>query len=91
MPPPLNNSDYLQADLQTWLNMGEAQFNFMAQFRNDPDKMPLDKATVPWSETDSTPARLATLVIRQHAITVLGQDKYGENLSFNPWPYLERA
>jgi hypothetical protein len=84
-PPSQNNSDYLQADMQARLNMGEAQFNFMVQFRTDPAKMPLDKATVPWSEKDSPPVQLATIVIRKQDITVQGQDAYGENLSFNPW------
>lgn len=84
-PPQGNNPDYLQADLQARLNTGEAQFRFMVQFRTQPDKMPLDKATVAWSETDSPPIQLATLVIRQQNTGTQGQDAYGENLSFNPW------
>lgn len=84
-PPTQNSDNYLQADLQARLNMGEAQFRFMVQFRTDPEKMPLDKATVSWSEKDSPPIQLATLVIHQQDITVQGQDAYGENLSFNPW------
>ncbi|WP_315822401.1 hypothetical protein [Paraflavitalea speifideaquila] len=88
-PPNQNNSDYLEADLQARLNMGEAQFRFMVQFQTDPATMPLDKATVPWSEEDSPPIQLATLVIRQQDISVQGQAAYGENLSFNPWRTLQ--
>lgn len=88
-PPSQNSADYLQADLQARLNMGEAQFKFMVQFRTDPDKMPLDKAMVPWDETESVPFHIATLVIRKQDITTQGQAEYGENLSFNPWRTLE--
>jgi len=88
-PPGQNSKDYLQADLQARLNMGEAQFRFMVQFQTDPSTMPLDKATVQWSEEASPPIQLATLVIRQQDITAQGQELYGENLSFNPWRTLK--
>lgn len=95
IPPPFstprsqNSNDYLQADLQARLNLGESQFKFLVQFRTDPDKMPLDKATVRWEEADSPPVHLATLIIRQQDITTQGQAEYGENLSFNPWRTLK--
>lgn len=88
-PPSQNNADYLAADLQARLNMGEAQFRFLVQFSNDPVRMPVDKATVEWDETASTPIQLATIVIRKQDISVQGQAEYGENLSFNPWRTLE--
>lgn len=88
-PPSQNSKDYLQADLQARLNMGEAQFKFMVQFRTNPETMPLDKATVRWSESESVPVQLATIVIRKQDITLQGQDAYGENLAFNPWRTLK--
>ncbi|WP_158800161.1 hypothetical protein [Pedobacter sp. L105] len=88
-PPSQNNNNYLQADLQARLNMGEAQFKFLVQFSVNEEKTPLDKATVEWSEADSPFIQLATLVIRKQDITAQGQDAYGENLSFNPWNTLE--
>eukprot|EP00456_Euglypha_rotunda_P016881 TRINITY_DN15671_c0_g2_i2.p1 TRINITY_DN15671_c0_g2~~TRINITY_DN15671_c0_g2_i2.p1 ORF type:complete len:109 (-),score=2.86 TRINITY_DN15671_c0_g2_i2:197-523(-) len=69
--------------------MGEAQFRFMVQFQTDPETMPLDKATVEWSETASPPIQLATLIVRQQVVTTQGQAAYGENLSFNPWRTLK--
>lgn len=89
VPPSQNTADYLQADLQARLNMGEAQFKFMVQFQTDPEKMPLDKAMTPWSETESVPVHIATLVIQKQDITNEGQPEYGENLSFNPWRTLK--
>eukprot|EP01030_Chromulinospumella_sphaerica_P034453 gene34453-biopygen15762 len=43
------------------LNMGEAQFKFLVQFSNDPVRMPVDKATVEWDETASTPIQVYAL------------------------------
>jgi hypothetical protein len=88
-PPPQNSADYLAADLRARLNMGEAQFRFMVQFRTQPENMPLDKATVPWNETESPPVELGKIVIHQQDITAQGQAEYGENLSFNPWRTLK--
>lgn len=95
IPPPFSvpasqhTKDYLQADLQARLNMGEAQFKFMVQFRTDPEKMPIDHATVRWPESESPFIQLATLVVHQQDITAQGQSAYGENLSFNPWRTLK--
>ncbi|MBL7690731.1 MAG: hypothetical protein JNM41_03995 [Flavipsychrobacter sp.] len=88
-PAQQNGPDYLAADMQARLSMGEAQFQFMVQFRTHPDKMPLDKATVAWDEQLSPPVPLATIVIRQQDINAQGQASYGENLSFNPWRTLQ--
>jgi hypothetical protein len=84
-PASQNTADYLAVDLQARLAMAEAQFMFMVQFSKDPVTMPVDKATVEWSEAESPFIHVATLVIRQQDISVQGQDAYGENLSFNPW------
>lgn len=89
VPASQNNADYLAADMQARLNIGEAQFKFLVQFSNDPVRMPVDKATVAWDETASTPIQVATIVIRKQDISVQGQDAYGENLSFNPWRTIE--
>jgi len=83
--PPIDVPDYLAADLARRLRGGPARFRFMVQFQTDPASMPLDKATVRWSETESRPVHVATLVLPQQDVTALGQTAYGENLSFNPW------
>jgi len=83
--PDYNDSDYLRADLVTRLKSGEARFRFMVQLQTDPQSMPLDRATVPWSEKASPPVHVATLVLPAQDITARGQSAYGETLSFNPW------
>ena len=47
--------------------------------------MPLDDATVAWSEATAAPVRVATLVLAREDIDAPGQAQYGENLAFNPW------
>ncbi len=84
-PPDYNNPDYLQADLVARLNNGESRFKFLVQLRTNPDTMPLDEATVAWSETESVPIHVATLIIPQQDIAARGASQYGENLAFNSW------
>jgi hypothetical protein len=83
--PPLDVANYLASDLALRLRTGEARFRFMVQFQKDPKTMPLDAATVRWSETESAPIHVATLILPRQDITALGQSNYGENLAFNPW------
>ena len=82
---PSDDANYLAADLERRLRAGEARFQFMVQFRTDPERMPLDRATVRWEESESEPIHVATLVLPQQNITGPGQAEYGENLAFNPW------
>jgi hypothetical protein len=83
--PPFGDPDYLATDLGRRLLAGPASFRFMVQFRTRPGLMPLDRATVPWSEQDSPPVHVATLVLPRQDIAGPGQVAYGENLAFNPW------
>jgi hypothetical protein len=84
-PLPQSGDNFLAADLRARLNLGEVQFKFMIQLQTDDDRMPLDRATVQWSEKDSPPVQIATLIIPRQDVTAQGQAEYGENLSFNPW------
>ncbi|MBN1208782.1 MAG: LodA/GoxA family CTQ-dependent oxidase [Myxococcaceae bacterium] len=86
---PKDVADYLATDLQRRLRAGEARFRFMIQLRTQPKKMPLDQATARWSEEDSPPIHVATLILPRQDISAPGQASYGENLAFNPWHSLE--
>lgn len=83
--PPDENPAYLAADLRHRLAAGAAAFDLMLQFRTDPQRMPLDRATVRWDETASEPVTVARLTLRKQDVTARGQAAYGENLAFNPW------
>jgi hypothetical protein len=47
--------------------------------------MPLDEATVVWSEDLSPPIHVADIVIPIQDISARGQAEYGENLAMNIW------
>ncbi|GAA2518882.1 hypothetical protein GCM10010423_08850 [Streptomyces levis] len=83
--PPDENPSFLREDLRHRLAAGEAVFDLMVQFRTDPDRMPLDRATVRWEESLSTPVRVARLTLHRQDVGARGQDTYGENLAYNPW------
>jgi hypothetical protein len=83
--PSADDPNYLASDLARRLRGGEARFKFMVQFQTNPKTMPLDQATVRWSEEESHPVHVATLILPQQDVTALGQTSYGENLAFNPW------
>lgn len=80
-----NDPCYLETDLSKRLQTSEARFRFMIQLRTHPELMPLDEATVVWSEDLSPPIHVADLVIPIQDINARGQAEYGENLSMNIW------
>lgn len=83
--PPTDDANYLASDLARRLLKDEARFKFLVQLRTNTKTMPLDKATVRWSEQESQPIHVATLILPKQDVAALGQAAYGENLSFNPW------
>ncbi|UFX12247.1 LodA/GoxA family CTQ-dependent oxidase (plasmid) [Sinorhizobium meliloti] len=76
---------YLAADLRDRVKQASARFRFLIQLRKDADQMPLDRATVPWSEELSPPIHVADLVLHMQDVTARGQPQYGENLALNIW------
>src|SRR3984885_2145250 len=84
-PPDYGDPFYLRADLHDRLRAGEARFRFMVQFQADEASMPLDRATVEWSEQASPPVHVATLVLPIQDLDTRNQSEYGENLAVNPW------
>ncbi len=84
-PPNYDDPAYLRADLHARLKKGAARFRFMVQFRTNPEQMPLDAATVRWSEAESPPVHVATLILPPQDLDTRGQSTYGENLAYNTW------
>ncbi|HEX7191771.1 MAG TPA: LodA/GoxA family CTQ-dependent oxidase, partial [Thermoanaerobaculia bacterium] len=82
---PNDVANYLALDLTNRLRRGEARFRFMVQLQTNDREMPVDKATVRWSEDKSEPVHVATLILPRQDVDANGQAGYGENLSFNPW------
>ena len=86
-PPGVSASDpnYLAADARARLLEVGASFDFCVQFRTDPERMPLDRATVRWDESVSPPVHVATITLAAQDIAARGHAAYGENLAFSTW------
>jgi len=76
---------YLRADLAARLRKGPARLHFMVQLQTNDKDMPLDQATVRWSEDASEPVHVATLTLPAQDVESRGQPTYGDNLSFSTW------
>lgn len=76
---------YLRADLHARMRKGPARFSFLLQFQTNDKDMPLDAATVRWSEDASPPVQVGILELPQQDLDARGQSTYGENLAYNPW------
>ena len=87
--PDYDYLSYLHTDLVQRLQSGEAWLKLFVQLQTNEADMPTDQATVSWSEEESPPIHVATLILPQQDITARGQAEYGETLSFNPWRTLK--
>jgi len=85
MLPDFDDPFYLRADLHSRMRKGTARFRLLVQFQTNDHDMPLDAATVRWSETASPPVPVGILELPMQDLDARGQSTYGENLAYNPW------
>jgi catalase len=79
---------FLRDELFGALASGDVSFDFLVQRRTDPDRMPLDNATVVWSERGSPYVKVATLRLPKQPLTAAAITErltFSEHLSFTPW------
>lgn len=81
---PFDDNNYLALDLQNRLRNGTVKFRFEIQLRTS-NYMPIDDAQNVWSTKESPYIHIADLVLPQQDICAIGQEEFGENLSFNIW------
>ena len=83
LPDPLT-ANYLRERLVAHLAREEARFDFFVQFQTDARRMPIEDASVEWSEHDSPYQLVAHIRI---PVQTLGDAAAAdcEHLSFNPW------
>ncbi|MDC0707921.1 catalase [Stigmatella sp. ncwal1] len=77
--------DYLRRDLRKRLLKESASFDFFLQLQTDPVAMPIEKATVRWSESLSPFIPVATLELAKQDIDQPSQQESIDNLSFTGW------
>lgn len=77
-------ANYLRKRLERDLGAGEACFELQVQLRGeDKNAFPLDKATVPWSETVSPPQTVAKVTLAKQDIN--RNETMCEHMSFTAW------
>lgn len=81
-PPKKKDPDFLRHQLIAYLENADIQFDFMVQFQEDADKMPVEDPTVKWT---SPYIKLATLHIPKQVFDTEENREFAEKLSFNPW------
>src|SRR5262245_44967206 len=84
LPDPLTDN-YLHDRLAAHLASREALFDLMVQFRADPERMPIEDASVEWKEHDSPYRPVARIRIAPQRLGSSEQAIACERLSFNPW------
>jgi len=76
------NPNFLRMRLAERLKQQDVSFDFMIQFQDDPAKQPVENPLVKWK---SKFTKIATVTLRKQYFDTPDRDRFGENLSFNPW------
>lgn len=85
-PVPLfPSADYLREAMAATLAEREVVFDFFVQLQTDPDRMPIENASVRWPERLSPPVRVAELRLPMQRFDSPEQLEFAGSLSFNPW------
>ena len=79
------SSNYLREAMVSTLNQKEMVFDMLVQFQTDPVFMPLENASVVWSEKRSPLYPVATLTIPKQSFNSEAQLNFARNLTYNPW------
>jgi catalase len=80
-----SNPNFLRDAMQDVLRYRDACFQFMIQVRDEDSRMPVEDATVRWSEKDSPFVPVARVFIPRQVFDTPAQNEMCEDLSFNPW------
>ena len=81
-PPGAN---YLREAMAATLAVREVRFDVLLQLQTDPWRMPIENASVRWSETESIPVAAAELVLPAQRFDSEAQLAFAGNLAYNPW------
>lgn len=77
--------NYLRAAMIKTLQHQAVQFDFAIQFQTDPINMPIEDASVIWSEKHSPFIKVATIDIPKQTFTHPKQDAFARKITVNPW------
>ena len=83
--PAAVTDTYLTETLTSRLAASEASFDLMVQFQTDAQSMPIEDATVAWSERDSPFVPVARIRIPSQTLDDGETQRRCETTAFNPW------
>jgi hypothetical protein len=84
-PTDVTSPDRLRKAMVDHLARAEARFNFLVQVRTSAGTMPIEDASVIWSEAQSPFRKVASIVIPPQTFDTPQQMTFCENLSNTPW------
>ena len=87
--PDNADANFLRTVMQQQLAAGPACFDFMVQFQQDADDMPVEDASVIWDEDDAPYQKVARLTMDQQDFSSAAALQSCERQRFNPWQSLE--
>jgi hypothetical protein len=85
LPRAAKGPNMLRESLVAELARGEGCFDLLVQLQVAGKNMPVEDATVLWSERDSPFLEVARVTIPRQEFATPEQDAFCENLSFTPW------
>jgi hypothetical protein len=83
-----DTSHYLTERLKETLDPVKGKgikLNFMVQFREKPEKQPVDNALIAWDAKDSPWHKVATIDVYPQNFDSPAQWEFCQNITFNPW------
>jgi hypothetical protein len=83
--PRRPSDNYLREAMIDTLHAKEVSFDFMVQFQTDSHRMPIENASVEWSERLSPFIPVAKLRLPRQMFASEKQLAFAAHLSFNPW------
>jgi catalase len=82
---PRSDYNFLRKRMIEQLDKAPACFDFMVQLQVPGKNMPVEDATIVWKEKDSPFVPVARITIPKQSFDSDAQNKFCENLSYNPW------
>lgn len=89
LPTAFRSHHKLKEALAAHLRARDASFDFLVQLQGEPERTPIEDATVEWDDRSSPFVKVATLVIPRQEFDTPVKLRFGEDLFFTPWHGLE--
>jgi len=83
--PSSPGDSYLLDAMRAHLAQSDACFDFLVQFQTDPERMPIEDATVEWNEKASPFVPVARIRIPRQSVGASVSMQQCEQSAFNPW------